>query len=95
MRVLDAGYVLSSFILRVALDGTETQLLDELAAQVQDYHLRSTNLRCLGPDIVTVFLLAYISKEADNFIALVQEPAQDAASIETAFTILVKLHANT
>jgi hypothetical protein len=72
----------SSFILRVALDCTETKLLDELAAQVQDNHLRGTNLFRLGPDLVPVFLLPHISKEAEDFIALVQEPAQDAASVE-------------
>ena len=32
VRASDARYILSSFILRVALDRTETKLLDELAA---------------------------------------------------------------
>jgi hypothetical protein len=77
--------------LRIALDRTETKLLDELAAQVQDNHLRATNPFRLGPDLVPVFLLAYISKEADDFIALVQEPAQNAAGVETTCAALVKI----
>ena len=91
MRASDARYVLSSFILRVALDRTETKLLDELAAQVQDNHLRGTNRFRLGPDLVPVFLLPHISKEADDFIALVQKPAQNAAGIETTCATLVKI----
>jgi hypothetical protein len=79
----DAQYVLSSFILRVALDRTETELLDELAAQVLNNHLRGTNLLRLGPDRVPVLLLPHISQEADDLISLVEEPAQNAAGVET------------
>jgi len=68
--------------MRVALERTETKLFDELAAQVQDNHLRGTNLFRLGPDLFPVFLLAHISKEAEDFIALVQEPTQNAAGVE-------------
>ena len=83
MRRSDAIDILSSLILRIALDRTETELLNELAAQVQDNHLRATNLFCLGPDLVPVFLLPDICKEADDFIVLVQEPAQNAAGVKT------------
>jgi hypothetical protein len=86
----DAQYVLSSFILRVALDRTETELLDELAAQVLNNHLRGTNLLRLGPDHVPVLLLPHISQEADDLISLVEEPAQNAASVET--TCMYKKH---
>jgi len=72
----------SSFILCVALDRTETKLFHKLAAQVQDDHFRGTNLLRLGPNLIPVFLLAHISKEAKDLVALVQEPAQNAASVQ-------------
>ena len=84
MKALDARYVLSSFILGIALHRTKAELLHELATQVQDNHLGGANLFRLGADLVPVFLLAYISKEADDLITLVQEPAQNAAGVETA-----------
>ena len=69
----------------------ETKLLDELAAQVQDNHLRGTNLFRLSPDLVSVFLLPHISKEAGDFIAPVKEPAQNAAGVETTCATLAKI----
>ena len=91
LRASDARYILSSFILRVALDCTETKLLDKLAAQVQDNHLRGTNLFRLDSDLIPVFLLAHISKKADDFISLVKEPAQNAAGVKTTCAMLFKI----
>ena len=71
-RASDARYVLPFFILRIAQNRTETKLLDEIAAQVQNNHRQGTNPLRLGPNLVSAFLLPHISKEADNFIALVQ-----------------------
>lgn len=71
----DAQYALSSFILRIALDGMETELLDELAVQVLNNHLQGTNLLCLGLDYVPVLFLPHISQEADDLISLIKEPA--------------------
>ena len=87
----DGRYILSSFILRVTLYRTETELLNKFAAQVQDNHRRGTNLFRLGSDLVPVFLLAHIGKETDDLIALVQEPAQNAAGIETTCITSVKI----
>lgn len=75
---------ISSLVLGVALHGTVAELLDELAAEVEDNHLGSTNLLGLGPDGLPVLLLTNIGEEADNLIALVQEPSQNGAGIETA-----------
>ena len=91
IRVSVGWYVLSSFVLSIALDCTETQLLNKLSAQVQDYHFRSTNLQGLGPNLIEVFDLAYIGKEADDFIALVQKPAQNGAGIEATCELLVRI----
>jgi hypothetical protein len=88
-KVFGGEYVLSSLILCVALDGTETQLLDEFLAQVKNDHLRSTNLLGLGLDFVPVLLLSNIGKEADDFITLIQQPAQDGAGVKTACKMLV------
>jgi hypothetical protein len=71
-KVSDVQYILSPFILRVALHCTEAELLDELAAQIQDNHFGSANFFGLGPDLVPVFLLTNIGEEAYDLIALFQ-----------------------
>ena len=45
----------------------------------------------LGPDLVPIFLLSHVSKEADDFIALVQEAAESAAGVETICATSVKV----
>jgi hypothetical protein len=64
-------------------------LLDELATQVLNDHLGGANLLRLGANLVPVFLLADVGKEADDFVALLQKPAQDAAGVEAACAALV------
>jgi len=64
-------------------------LLDELATQVLNDHLGGANLLRLSADLVPVFLLADVGKEADDFVALLQKPAQDTAGVEAACAVLV------
>lgn len=47
----------SAFIYRIALNGGEAQFLDELTAQVRDYHLGGPNLCRLRPNLLPIFLL--------------------------------------
>ena len=68
----------------IALNGTKAELLHELALQVQDDHFLGTNLLRLLSDLLKVLLLAYIGAETDNFVLLIEKPAQDAAGIKTA-----------
>lgn len=46
-----------SLVYGVALDGGEAELLDELAAQVGDDHLRGADGGGLGADLIPVLLL--------------------------------------
>jgi hypothetical protein len=70
--------------LSITLNGAKAKLLNKLALQVLDNHLSGTNLLRLGADLVPILFLAYIGKKADDFVALVKQPAQDGASVKAA-----------
>ncbi len=78
-------YTLATLVLRVALDGAEAQVLDELATEVGDDHLGGPDLRGLGAHGVPVLLLPNVSQEADHLVALVQEPSQYAAGVKATW----------
>jgi hypothetical protein len=77
--------ILSALILSIALNSPETKLIHKFTAQVSNYHLGSSNLGRLGPDLIPVFFLADIGKEAHDFVALVQQPSENAAGVKTAY----------
>ena len=68
----------------IALNRTKAKLLHELALQVQDDHFLGANLLRLLTDLVKVLLLTDVGAETDDFILLIEKPAQDATGIETA-----------
>ena len=76
----------------IALNSAKAKLFNKLALQVLDNHLGGTDLLCLGADLIPVLFLTHISQEANDFVALFEQPSQDSAGVETACAVSQSRH---
>lgn len=61
----------------VTLDSTVDNVLDKLLLEVEDHHLLCTERERLLLDLGPALLLADVSQEADDLVALKDEPFKD------------------
>lgn len=66
----------------IALDGLEAEILDELLLEVLDDQLLCTDGEGLALCLFEILSLADIGEEADDLMALLEEPGKDAAGVE-------------
>lgn len=76
------------------LDSRPDKLVDKLLLNIEDDHALSAELLSLGLDSVKVLLLAAVGKEADNLIALENQPSEDGAGVETYYFISIEAMAS-
>jgi hypothetical protein len=65
------------------LDSGPDKLVDKLLLDIKDDHALSAELLGLDLDSIEVLLLTTVGKEADNLVALEDQPSEDGAGVET------------
>jgi hypothetical protein len=68
----------------VALDGTVDNVLDKLLLEVENHHLLGAERERLLLNLGPVLFLANVGQEADDLVALEDEPFEDRRGVETS-----------
>lgn len=68
------------------MNGRPDELVDKLLLNILDNHALSSKLKGLGLDSLEVLLLTAIGKEAENLVALLDQPSEDGAGVKTYYS---------
>jgi len=72
------------FVNGIALDGGEAELLDKLLTEIDNVYGACTNLEGLLFGSLEVLLLADVGHEANDIVALLEEPGKDGTGVQSS-----------